>query len=447
MILINKQITKLLGYGILLSVFFSAVFGRSFVGLLVKNIQLGKLFIFGSFIISLIFLVYSFIDYKYFYKEILLSRIHQLIIIMFFISILINNTTFLSSYTFKSSSYIWTISFIFLGKLISENNLLTKKIQILFMTVLPLNYLFSTGRYPDFFISFFNNYSDKFQFLKGSDILLVYLITVILSYQLFNSPKNNIMFLFTSTALMIPLLLFLSRGAFLPASIFFIIEVFFWRKEILKNLSFTLLITVLCIPIFLASTLNVYGNLSFTKIEDSIQTADENIVFDNVTSLIRDKNTHKVFFSFYILDGRLTSEDITSRWRLDIWQDVVEDIYEDNLFISGYGYNEIIPAMIDPNEPGRTGRDGTNENLHNYFINILARGGIFQLILFLAFFSLIVNSLKKENKIFRVTNFMIAALIAASFDPSMEGVQFPLIFYFFVGYLMSQNLRLSKSYQ
>jgi hypothetical protein len=298
------------------------------------------------------------------------------------------------------------------------------------MTVLPLNYLFSTGRYPDFFISFFNNYSDKFQFLKGSDILLVYLITVILSYQLFNSPKNNIMFLFTSTALMIPLLLFLSRGAFLPASIFFIIEVFFWRKEILKNLSFTLLITVLCIPIFLASTLNVYGNLSFTKIEDSIQTADENIVFDNVTSLIKDKNTHKVFFSFYIF-----------------WQDVVEDIYEDNLFISGYGYNEIIPAMIDPNEPGRTGRDGTNENLHNYFINILARGGIFQLILFLAFFSLIVNSLKKENKIFRVTNFMIAALIAASFDPSMEGVQFPLIFYFFVGYLMSQNLRLSKSYQ
>jgi hypothetical protein len=446
-ILINKQITKLIGYGVLLSVFFSAVFGRSFVGLLIKNIQLGKLLIFGSFIISLIFLVYSFIDYKYFYNEILLSRIHQIIIISFFISILINNTTFLSSYTFKSSSYIWTLSFLFLGKLVSENNLLTKKIQMLFMLVLPLNYLFSTGRYPDLFISFFNNYSDKFQFLKGSDILLVYLITIIFSYQLFSSTKNKIIFLFITTAVMIPLLLFLSRGAFLPASIFFIIEVVFWRKEIAKNLSFTLLIIVLCIPIFLASTLNVYGNLSFTKIEDSIQTTEENIILDNFTSLIKDKNTHKVFFSFYILDGRLTSEDITSRWRLDIWQDVIEDMYEGNLFLSGYGYNDIIPAMTDPNEPGRTGRDGTNENLHNYFINILARGGFFQLILFLIFFSLIINSLRKENKIFRVANFLIAALIASSFDPSMEGVQFPFIFYFFVGYLMSQNLRLSKSYQ
>ena len=47
---------------------------------------------------------------------------------------------------------------------------------------------------------------------------------------------------------------------------------------------------------FLASTLNVYGNLTFTKIEESIQTVEENIVVDNLTSLIKDKNTHKVFF-------------------------------------------------------------------------------------------------------------------------------------------------------
>ena len=79
-----------------------------------------------------------------------------------------------------------------------------------------------------------------------------------------------------------------------------------------------------------------------------------------------DKNTHTVFLSFYIQDGRLTSQDITTRWRLDIWQDVIEDMVQDDIVIKGYGYNEIIPAMIDPNKPGRTGRDGKNENLHNY---------------------------------------------------------------------------------
>ena len=38
--------------------------------------------------------------------------------------------------------------------------------------------------------------------------------------------------------------------------------------------------------------------------------------------------------------------------------------------------------MTDPSAPGRLGRDGMNEHVHNYFVNIFARGGIGQLILF-----------------------------------------------------------------
>ena len=37
-----------------------------------------------------------------------------------------------------------------------------------------------------------------------------------------------------------------------------------------------------------------------------------------------------------------------------------------------------IPAMEDPS---RSGYDGTNENVHNYFINIMARGGLLHLII------------------------------------------------------------------
>ena len=446
MLIINKTISKFVGYTTLVLVFFSMIFARSFIGIQYGNIQLGKLFILGAFAISLFFFVYSFLNYKYFYSELLSSRVHQLIIFLFLISLFLNKTSVFSSYTYKTSSYIWTISFLFLGKLVSDQSILSKKLILPFLLVLPLNYLFSTGRYPDIFMYFFNNYSDKFQFLKGSDILIVFLVSIILSYQFLNNDKLKLSYLFITTAVMIPLLLFLSRGAFLPAFIFFIIELIYWRKVIYQNFVFTAALTAICIPIFLASTLNVYGNLTFTKIEESIQTVEENIVVDNLTSLIKDKNTHKVFFSFYIVDGRLTSQDITTRWRLDIWQDVIEDMVDDEILLNGYGYNEIIPAMIDPNEPGRTGRDGKNENLHNYFVNIFARGGFLQLILFLTFFYLLINSLKKDVRFYRITSFILGALMTSSFDPSMEGVQFPLIFYFFLGYFVNQNINFSKNY-
>ena len=123
-----------------------------------------------------------------------------------------------------------------------------------------------------------------------------------------------------------------------------------------------------------------------------------------------------------------------------------EDMVDDEILLNGYGYNEIIPAMIDPNEPGRTGRDGKNENLHNYFVNIFARGGFLQLILFLTFFYLLINSLKKDVRFYRITSFILGALMTSSFDPSMEGVQFPLIFYFFLGYFVNQNINFSKNY-
>ena len=60
------------------------------------------------------------------------------------------------------------------------------------------------------------------------------------------------------------------------------------------------------------------------------------------------------------------SWDPTTDWRLDIWQDVYHDLVEKERIIIGYGYKEIIPVMLDPTAPGRLGRDGLNENVHNY---------------------------------------------------------------------------------
>ena len=92
-------------------------------------------------------------------------------------------------------------------------------------------------------------------------------------------------------------------------------------------------------------------------------------------SKLANKNDQRnVFLSFYFMDGRLYSEDTTTNWRLDIWQDVVLDLRTKEQILIGYGYDSIIPVMLDLSKPGRLGRDGNNENVHNFIINILARG-------------------------------------------------------------------------
>ena len=107
-------------------------------------------------------------------------------------------------------------------------------------------------------------------------------------------------------------------------------------------------------------------------VEEIIKIANPSNIGDSITSLAQEKETVTVIFSFYMHYGRLESTDPTANWRLDIWQDVVFDIFKEGRYLTGYGYNEIFPQMLDPTAPGRLGRDGMNEHVHNYFVNIFA---------------------------------------------------------------------------
>ena len=92
----------------------------------------------------------------------------------------------------------------------------------------------------------------------------------------------------------------------------------------------------------------------------------------------------------------------------------------------GYQYNEKIPAMDDP---FRSGDDGTNENVHNFIINILARGGLLHLGIYLYF---IYYLLSKRTSL-GLINFILPVFLTSLFDASMENSHFPLIFYFVLG--------------
>ena len=83
----------------------------------------------------------------------------------------------------------------------------------------------------------------------------------------------------------------------------------------------------------------------------------------------------------------------TEQLGLDIWKDIIFDMVKENKLINANGYKEILPQMTDPTAPGRLGRDGLNENVHSYFVNILARGGLLQLF---AFFYLYIGILSNS---------------------------------------------------
>ena len=107
--------------------------------------------------------------------------------------------------------------------------------------------------------------------------------------------------------------------------------------------------------------------------------------------------------------------------------------------IKGYGYNEILPQMTDPSAPGRLGRDGLNVHVHNYFMTIFSRGGLIQLSFFLYFYYLVIKLWLKKYKNYNILSFLFPILLASSLDISMDGVQFPILFFSSLGYFLNSK--------
>jgi hypothetical protein len=304
-------------------------------------------------------------------------------------------------------------------------------------------YLFSTGYYPDFIINLFKEYSDKFQFLKASDIMIATISANLFIYNLLQKKIYRFLYLVVTVSLILPLLLYMSRGSFVALFIYLIFETYYSKDFILNNKTKTLLILVFGVLIFLGSLIFVdylYVNEETKSLKyNEIILSPSTVITGSVSELALKNETRTVFLSFYIHYGRLESRDPTTNWRLDIWQDILFDLVEENRVLTGYGYKEILPQMTDPTAPGRLGRDGLNENVHSYFVNIIARGGILQLIGIFYFFYSIINKYYVENKNYKIISFILPVLFCSSLDISMEGVQFPLVFYIVLGYFITNQ--------
>ncbi len=398
--------------------------GRSFTGLTFFNYRVGELIVGGLFVVSIILIFFNFKNYKS------LQNSFKLLIMIFFFSAVIINQPVFTEYIIKSSSYIWMISLFFLSLALSNFLKEDSWFFIIYMLLPFILFFTETVNYPDFLQEFFINYSDKFDFLKGSDLALVIISAQIIAIiKLKNNLHIFIYFIFVNS-LYLPFLLYKSKGAFLGAFIFFIFLFFtnitFSFKN-LKNFSTLLLgVLIFIISVNHVSQLNLYGeNLAPSYVDKTTS---------NLESIIESKNTSMVFSSFYTQDGRLYSTENNANWRLQIWQDVIFNLSKNNLLMTGYGYSSIIPEM---NLSYRQGSDGSNENVHNFIINILARGGIISLIPYFLFLFLVVYISKKESKNYLIFFYIFSISIISLFDATNESVRYPFIFYSFMGYFLN----------
>ena len=437
----NRDLNPLLKssttYLVFIVIFLTAAFTRSFLGLSLFSFLLGELAIGFSLALSLYFLFYGKPKHFFTFKNTRFNLIHKLIIIYFLLRILINFSD-ISLYNFKASSYIWTIAFIYFGLIIasfSKNGFVIKSL----MTFMPLFvYILQTGNYPDVIIAFFQNHSDKFQFMKASDMVLVVIVSS-LYISLYSSKKENSLFWsYFLIALFLPLVAANSRGAVGGLLLFLILNTIFSFNQ-LKALRYKVfLLLIIIFGVFSLSSVRVSG-VTFARPADEPDLTLIDEIPEAVRKIAEEKNTEDVFLSLYFQDGRVYSTDPTTNWRLDIWQDVVEDLNDKNRLTRGYGYGEIIPVMTDPSAPGRLGRDGLNENVHNYFVNTLARGGLINLALFIYLNIELIKLLRSSRLRYHAFTYILPCLFMSSVDMTMEGVQFPLIYYFFIGYFLSEK--------
>ncbi len=424
---------KFICYSVYFLIGASLSFGRPFVGVYFFGFRLGELLILFAFLISILLSILFFDGFSEIFNE---KKVFSFLVVSFFVVSLITSTNLFDPYAYRASSYIWTLSYLFVGYYFVSKEIINKYVLSLIFLVPIFTYIISTGNYPNFIMSFFNEFSDKFQFLKGSDLALSFIASTFFIKNLnFNSKLKFSFFVFMAY-LYIPLLLFSSRGAFISAMLYIILELIFYKKFISKNVIFSILVFTVGVLIFLFSSYRVEGSASFEEI------TDPESVTATIESIASQKKTKDLFLGFYINgDGYLDSWDPTTSWRLDIWQDLYYYMIDEKIIFFGHGYKEIFPIMLDPTAPGRLGRDGLNENVHNFVMNILGRGGAFQLLIYLMFQSFLIYKYFLKFKNLKILNFVLPLFLISLFDATMESVHFPIILFTFYGFFLRNGCR------
>lgn len=393
------------------------IYGRAFIGISVFGFRIGELIVAFSLLLTL----GAFLDSQFRKSPInRLMKIHLGFVISFIIITILTNSSFFESYTYKSSSYIWTIGYLYFGYIFFKHCKFNTFHLNIFIFVAVLVYFNEISRRifsPNFLVEFLTAYSDKpLQNHKGYDLIMVFVICTFIFLKKMPYKRLTIEIFVLISALYLPLIVWKSKGATLGFVFYVFSQLIYHSDKLRKNLIRNIILLIFAVSVvFISSVGMTYYESYEVPNEDAIE-----FVLDHKFS-----NNNWLFL--YIVDGRIYSDDGNANWRLQIWQDVIHDSIQKKNYIYGIGYKDKIPAMDDPT---RSGYDGTNENVHNFLINNYARGGIIHLFLTTYFFGLIL--FQRDAKDWSRLIFAMPFLITSFFGASMESAHFPAVYYFFL---------------
>ncbi len=399
--------------------------GRSLIGLYIFGFRIGE-YITGFSILLFIFIAYK---YKYFVNEFNYGLVNSyfLLVFYFFVLNLLKSGSFLNLRVYKTSVFIWYISILFIGYIIFKSINISDYFLIFGYIGLLLQYIFNVLFYPEAFTNFFNSFSDKTQFLKGSEIAIFFMTVTFFS----NSIKKEGRFIdcfVIFSSIYLPLTIFKSRSAGIAIIIYFFIEIYKYRSYFKKYLKKTIALIILFLLLFSVSSFYLIDN------PPTIENADEAIAQVFKHKYVVANTWDGDVPVFYVFEGRLYSADGNLNWRLQLWQDVLIDSYEKGNITFGLGFSEKVKVFENLIY---SGLDGLNENTHNYLLNIYVRGGLVAVILVIYFFYQLLKISKQNFSNNEFLVFLIPLTFISMFDGSMENPYFACVFYFFVSSFFS----------
>jgi len=427
-------------------IFFTFLFARTFMGVSYYGVRLGEVLIAISAILLLIYsVILPIFKRKYFLDNKRMNIVILILLVSFFLMNILEQTNILNPTIYKSSSYIWSLGGLIFGYNIAS--LVGFKIynQDIYLSLLGLFtiYVFSTRGISENLQNVLLKHTDKFEYPKGSDLLLAFVFIFYILIENKKYSKNSLLLLVSFSALYAPLFLVKSRSGFISLVIFLLLVIPKFKKIDFKVNASLLFSVMLSIVIFLMSTSWVVSKdivideeidqeLKFA-ITSRYSTINDNVYEEEVLNLS----------IFYFNEGRIFSSDGNLNWRLQIWQDIFTDMTRDNILIKGYGFSNIIPAM-DSDQRG--GQDSQNVNVHNYFVHILSRGGILHLILIGGMYYYLFRKFSNVNNKHEYFIIVYPLIFNSLFDPSMENSHYSIILYFLIGLALKKPIILKEGY-
>lgn len=433
------KLNNLVSYFLKIFIFITFFLARTFTGFYIFGFRVGELIIGFTLLCLLGYLIFNkqinFLkDFNINDKKI---KIYFLLIISSFALIqLVTSASFLNYEIYKTSSYIWSFGglffILFFIKVFKFKIYLFDIIMSIFS--LLLFYIYSTRGISENTQNMLLNFTDKFEYPKGSDLLLAFIFINYLILQKFKYSQMSINILLLNTSLYLPLFLVKSRSGFFSI-ILFLLFLFPKFKENLKP-SFIKLLPIFIFIFILSTSWIVDKDI---VIEDTI---DQDIVhiinyrYGSINDNYYEKEVLKLRL-FYVREGRLYTTDGNLNWRFQIWQDIIHDMSSNNNIFWGYGHDSLIPAM---NSDQRYGFDKANVNVHNYIFHILSRGGLFHVVIIVLIYLEIRKWFKSQNNLFDFNIIFYPLFFNSLFDPSMENAHYPVILYFLLGLALNKSI-------